>query len=268
MASLPDWTSKPVKLFKYPSEANHASGHLDNILPKSLCDGGVCDGTMPNCQKKKVAPIEIPKIVFKLSRVYKWRRHVGPKMRHIVAYALALSPSMIKIGEKQASMQSSTVDRRLSTDDVGVWVVELPADAEGEEDDFDTFSAEITEPMDYEITPEFLQTLLDRGAFHGLQDGRESTHGPVDIVGIELRPAAVRHDENMHALYESHQEKGLHHSLFRLYHRGNAAKVLAVALIFSFVGVLLLWSLRYRGYTRVLPLEVTPNTRELALTPC
>merc|ERR1740121_762412 len=98
----PDWTSQPVSLFKLGEDPNHGD-KLSKILPNSLCAGGACEGMMPGCQKTRVNPIKIKQIVFKLSRYFDWKQHAGPKMRHIVAYALALLPSAIQISEKQVA---------------------------------------------------------------------------------------------------------------------------------------------------------------------
>mmetsp|Transcript_103428 Transcript_103428/g.299231 ORF Transcript_103428/g.299231 Transcript_103428/m.299231 type:complete len:1454 (+) Transcript_103428:169-4530(+) len=96
-SSGPEWTSQPVSLFDLHEHAQNVS----KLLPKTLCAGGACQGMMPGCRQTKVQPMVIKRIVFRLSRYFKWRDHVGPKMRHIVAYALALLPSAIQISEKE-----------------------------------------------------------------------------------------------------------------------------------------------------------------------
>ncbi|CAJ1444639.1 unnamed protein product, partial [Effrenium voratum] len=45
---------------------------------------------------------------------------------------------------------------------------------------------QITQPMHFHVTDAVMKYLLSIDAFRGLEDGREKTHGPVKIVGVEL----------------------------------------------------------------------------------
>merc|ERR1719188_2844754 len=106
------WTSEPIPLYKLGNDKSEGE-ELRDILPKSLCAGGICEGMMPGCQKTQVNPIEIKQIVFRLSRLFKWENHVGPKMRHIIAYGLALLPTAIKVAQKHVvpdSISTETTD--------------------------------------------------------------------------------------------------------------------------------------------------------------
>merc|ERR1719253_589025 len=42
--SLPNWDSGLM-----PIESTEFGKKLSSVLPKSLCDGGMCDGTLPGC---------------------------------------------------------------------------------------------------------------------------------------------------------------------------------------------------------------------------
>merc|ERR1712217_944954 len=57
--------------------------------------------------------------------------------------------------------------------------------------------------MHYELTDEFVRRLLERGAFNGIEDGREAEHGPVFIQDFELRdpPAPTASPEIIPALH-------------------------------------------------------------------
>mmetsp|Transcript_12886 Transcript_12886/g.28711 ORF Transcript_12886/g.28711 Transcript_12886/m.28711 type:complete len:1300 (+) Transcript_12886:61-3960(+) len=221
----PDWTSKPIPIYKLGGKNGAEGEELSSILPKSLCAGGVCEGMMPGCQKTRVNPINIKQIVFKLSRLFKYKEHFGPKMRHIIAYGLTLFPSAINVAEKSiipdeyfpttAGPKTSTPvptmpempstspkisganaeapSRRLNIEE------EIDGDADHEADDhddteFNQFTVRITQPMHYELTEELLRTFLVRGAFRGISDGRENTHGPMEVVDVSLRePLAMEH---------------------------------------------------------------------------
>merc|ERR1719277_73207 len=103
VSDAPDWTSEPVKLFKSGTGSDGAE--LQKLLPKSFCAGGVCSGILPGCQKKKVNPIGIKQVVFRISRRFKWKEHVGPKLRHAIAYGLAVLPDAINVGQKQVEQE-------------------------------------------------------------------------------------------------------------------------------------------------------------------
>lgn len=55
--------------------------------------------------------------------------------------------------------------------------------------EFDTFTVRITHPMRHDLTHEALRDLLHRGAFNGIQDGREDEHGTVFIKDFALLPS-------------------------------------------------------------------------------
>jgi len=60
--------------------------------------------------------------------------------------------------------------------------------------EFDTFSVRITQPMQYEIEESLIRALIKRGAFNGIEDGREETHGPIYIEDFELRDPSDQQD--------------------------------------------------------------------------
>jgi len=120
----PDWTSEPVSVWKMGQNADPQKGKsLGDLLPKSVCAGGVCQGMMPGCRKTQVNPITIRQIVFKLKRSFNWTGSngtagkaglpMGPKTRHALAYALALLPSALQVANQQAAKQVASAGTRL-----------------------------------------------------------------------------------------------------------------------------------------------------------
>jgi len=331
MSSGADWTSKPVRVFKL---GNSGGGtHLSDILPKLLCTGGICEGMMPGCNDTRVNPAFIKQIIFKLSRPFRWKDHVGPKKRHIIAYGLALLPSVLEIGKKQASAAQAaprklegarppqdpaplreaplearlveqrarttvplsstasiaatpdvrwrpTVDsdsvepsakaaqpgRRLDSSE-GRWVVET--DERDEEEDgteYDSFTVRIKEPIHYELTEGFLRTVLSRGGFRGISDGREAELGPVDIVDFELVDPEPPAPQDLYTQAEQVGEGRASAKLAGV--EGSASRaVLGMA-----VGAVLLGSalavaratLRRHGYAPVAPADILSETRHFA----
>merc|ERR1719382_1135188 len=111
-SSSPDWTSEPISVMKLGNSENEEGKELKELLPKSVCAGGVCQGMMPGCHKTQVNPISIKQIVFKLQRKFKWTGNhtgkgalpLGPKMRNAIAYALAVLPTGIQVASKQKAL--------------------------------------------------------------------------------------------------------------------------------------------------------------------
>lgn len=200
---------------------HHDDEKLSDLLPKSVCAGGICSGMMLGCQKTKVTPIDIPKIAYKFSRTFNWIPHVGPSARHIIAYGLMVLPAAVKEAGREAkqieeemkennetspltSLESMTqknfgnifnqTSRRLDqlafrTEAGGEFKLETLDDMEDDwshHGSFNEMIVQITHPMHYHITDAVMQYLLSIDAFRGLEDGREATHGPVKIVGYEL----------------------------------------------------------------------------------
>jgi len=293
---------------------------LSQLLPGGLCAGGFCEGELPGCKPKQVSPIHIKKILFRLSRLFRWKKHVEPGMRRIIAYGLALLPEAVQIGEKELTKKSTTVTStstatftsttttstqtttmststsftatetqtsatstaNLSSTTMSRQVaagsstsvqnatnaqhrsnqstLAVPSQSVGttrhttfrvmnssqqsstmfsmttvspvrstlsmnmsayqdglggnrsaqnpqaqaarrlvdnsdesqpssEADEFDTFTVHITRPMQYILNEELLRGLINMGAFHGMADGREKTHGPVFIEDFKLLDA-------------------------------------------------------------------------------
>eukprot|EP00931_Biecheleriopsis_adriatica_P074692 TRINITY_DN4869_c0_g1_i1.p1 TRINITY_DN4869_c0_g1~~TRINITY_DN4869_c0_g1_i1.p1 ORF type:complete len:1392 (+),score=293.48 TRINITY_DN4869_c0_g1_i1:62-4177(+) len=214
-----DYISKPYPVWRLGQGEN--GQEISNLLPKSVCVEGVCNGMLPGCQSTKVNPIDIPRIVYKFSRTFNWIPHVGPSARHIIAYGLMLMPTALKSGaaEAQQVMQEQNVTgvqplgalgmgnifqpppgtqqgRRLhgasvETESGGEFKEETLEDIEDEADwtmngAHDELTVEITDDMNYRITDDVMRYLLESDAFRGLEDGREATHGPVRIVGYQL----------------------------------------------------------------------------------
>lgn len=107
-------------------------------------------------------------------------------MRQSIAYALALLPSVIKMFDQRqvpnphSSMRNT---RRL-------WALENNNEAEDDGIPYNAFTVEISEPMDYEISEQILKTLMHQGAFK-IEDGREDTHGPLQVEGFELHDMSL-----------------------------------------------------------------------------
>lgn len=200
----------------------HNGEKLSDLLPKSVCAGGICSGMMLGCQKTKVTPIDIPKIAYKFSRTFNWIPHVGPSARHIIAYGLMVLPAAVKEAGREAkqieqqmkennettpfsslesmtqanfgNMFNQTSSRRLNhmafrTKAGGEFKLETLEDMKDDwshHGSFDEMVVQITHPMHYHLTDVVMKYLLSIDAFRGLEDGREATHGPIKIIGYEL----------------------------------------------------------------------------------
>jgi hypothetical protein len=90
--SLPNWDSHLM-----PIESTEYGKKLSSVLPKTLCDGGMCDGTLPDCRAKQVDPTIIPKVEFKLSRDFDWSPTTTAWTRASIAYGMAMAPGLLEL---------------------------------------------------------------------------------------------------------------------------------------------------------------------------
>jgi hypothetical protein len=109
-SSSPDWTSEPVSVFKLGQNRNDEGKGLDQLLPKSVCAGGVCNGMMPGCRETQANPISVKQIVFKLHKNMSFNgtgKNAFPlseNMRNAIAYGLALLPSAIQMANRSETL--------------------------------------------------------------------------------------------------------------------------------------------------------------------
>jgi len=226
--SSPDWTSEPISIWKLGkgNESGEEGKDLKELLPKSVCAGGVCNGMLPGCHKTQVNPIAIKQIVFKLDRNFKWNANrsgkkgglqVSPKMRNAIAYALALFPSAVQVANRQSksaagstpggaaasgdsgSSSSGTATLRETLDSAMDLWRKAPRRLAADEAVFEPEEAEVEEdvgPFD-SFTVDILEPMhytLTREYLQTLidrgtlrlQDGREAELGPIGIRGFEL----------------------------------------------------------------------------------
>jgi len=228
------YVSNPYQLWRLGDDAEHRK-RLSDLIPESVCAGGICEGMMLGCQKTKIRPINIPKIIYKLTRTFNWIPHVGPSARHVIAYGLMVLPAAVKEAGREAQQMEKALEangtnqsqplQTMAEDFQKIFQPEqsrrlqqkpfqTPAGGEFREetlddmeDDwskhgaFDEMVVQITEPMHYPITDEVMEYLLAADAFRGLEDGREATHGPIKVIGYELlhSPAAVEKTAKKHS---------------------------------------------------------------------
>eukprot|EP00928_Gymnodinium_smaydae_P035552 TRINITY_DN24_c0_g1_i1.p1 TRINITY_DN24_c0_g1~~TRINITY_DN24_c0_g1_i1.p1 ORF type:complete len:1552 (+),score=400.81 TRINITY_DN24_c0_g1_i1:98-4657(+) len=81
--------------------ATNMNQTLADLLPESLCSGGICSGELPGCKPKAVKPIAIKEMVFRLSRFFKIEDLLSPELRAAFAYGLAVAPEAIEVGEEE-----------------------------------------------------------------------------------------------------------------------------------------------------------------------
>jgi len=276
---MPDWKSKPKPLLKRFGQGKDG-GQLKDILPKILCSGGICEGMMPGCDRTKNGsnPLLIKQVNVQLSRFFRWKKHLGPKMRHAIAYGLALAPSAISMqqgsGRRLRAEAAGEPARRdaAGPEEEGRFLVE--EDDSGDEElagaEFDAFAFRIGEPMDYELTQALLDQLLSRGAFRGVSDGREASRGPVEITGLRLAELPGAGPAAPQVLYEAPgglssagRRRGSLSVLQR--HRCLAAATLVACLALLAASLVMARAaVRRRGYTLVGPPNVAGDARWFA----
>jgi len=90
--NLPNWDSQLM-----PIQSTSFGKKLSDVLPKSLCDGGICDGTLPGCSPHTVDPTIIPKVEFQLSRNFHWNPSTSQFTKDTIAYGMAMAPGLLEL---------------------------------------------------------------------------------------------------------------------------------------------------------------------------
>jgi len=184
-----------------PLTATGVGHKLRDILPKGLCAGGDCNGELPGCPSQNPKPMVIPRIEFQISRRIRWSDSVPDYIRTLVAYGMAATPEIVEVAREETSTPQ---ERNLSIKTIEESRRLLGAIAgqpyEQEEQESDRFSVRFTEPLPYKVDSDLIQALISRGAFRGIEDGREAELGTPVITGF-----ALQHDQLLAAkqLYDS-----------------------------------------------------------------
>eukprot|EP00929_Paragymnodinium_shiwhaense_P050472 TRINITY_DN2539_c0_g1_i1.p1 TRINITY_DN2539_c0_g1~~TRINITY_DN2539_c0_g1_i1.p1 ORF type:complete len:1426 (+),score=450.66 TRINITY_DN2539_c0_g1_i1:135-4412(+) len=170
-----------------PIMSENMEENLADLLPKSVCSGGLCNGELPGCKPQAVNPITLKQIVFRLSRMFKLEDFFSPQMREALAYGLATLPEAIDLGKTEMDeMQNGGKDSARRLKETGR---KLLKDLDPKKDagyESNTVHVRITKPLQWVIDAHMIQKLIDMNAFSLLEDGKEKTHGPVKIVGFHL----------------------------------------------------------------------------------
>lgn len=225
MSTAPDFATPPVAIWRLGGKKGQPGSvpapgdgkELSDLLPKSICTAGMCQGMMPGCQEEQTKPINIKQMLVKLNRVYDWTKTAGPTVRHIIAYGLSVLPSAVKVEEQQIqqNLQATASNyltaqanaaqkhyRNLKEAPKALPEMELFIQTPETERDpdivkldgleqeyplpYDTFKVTLLKNPGYKLTADRVKKLIDNNAFRGLEDGREHTDGPVFITRIEL----------------------------------------------------------------------------------
>lgn len=190
-----------------PIMSQNMEQNLADLLPKSICSGGLCNGEMPGCKPEAVNPITLKQIVFRLSRMFKLKDFFTPQEREALAYGLATLPEAIDLGETELKENEKGGDDDdkdgWSTEPEGRRLKQLKAkdvDSKRHKDLYtDELHVRVTKPMLWNINEHMVQKLIDQNAFSLLSDGREKTHGPIKIVGFRLIDPPEANEDNGNA---------------------------------------------------------------------
>eukprot|EP00928_Gymnodinium_smaydae_P038913 TRINITY_DN2671_c1_g2_i1.p1 TRINITY_DN2671_c1_g2~~TRINITY_DN2671_c1_g2_i1.p1 ORF type:complete len:1503 (-),score=358.42 TRINITY_DN2671_c1_g2_i1:177-4601(-) len=85
--------------FEPLTKNNLVDKDLADVLPKVLCQDGVCSGQMPGCTKANFKVMHFPELTFNFNRAYKYA-DLGQGHREIkmaMAYAFSMLPEMVEV---------------------------------------------------------------------------------------------------------------------------------------------------------------------------
>lgn len=77
---------------------------LQDLIGKSVCKVGLCDGALPGCTNFSFQNITEPKVKFTLNRALRYHngteQHVSEMLQNAIAYAMSMLPEMIDVAIK------------------------------------------------------------------------------------------------------------------------------------------------------------------------
>lgn len=171
-------------------------GELAKLLG-GVCAAGVCKGELPGCKpNKEEEVIKLPHVSFKLSRAIPWTNRTSARVRDVIAYGMSVLPEAVDMYGDEIKVKASKLEwwksttpaphddssreRRLRGDRL------VAANAVSESD---VFNVRLTQALPYRLDEQLVGALLKRGAWRGIEDGRERELGPVFIQEFRLLPS-------------------------------------------------------------------------------
>lgn len=82
--------------------------HMEDLLPKEMCEAGLCDSVLPGCRQASFKKLHFPKLVFNMSRPYYYSANnftahgqTANMIRSAMSWAFSAMPEAIAVSLKQ-----------------------------------------------------------------------------------------------------------------------------------------------------------------------
>eukprot|EP00746_Dinoflagellata_sp_MGD_P006440 gnl/MRDRNA2_/MRDRNA2_112593_c0_seq1.p1 gnl/MRDRNA2_/MRDRNA2_112593_c0~~gnl/MRDRNA2_/MRDRNA2_112593_c0_seq1.p1 ORF type:complete len:347 (-),score=80.35 gnl/MRDRNA2_/MRDRNA2_112593_c0_seq1:319-1212(-) len=180
-----------------PITSKSETSLFSSIFPPEICAADLCEGELPGCPPPHIVPVDIPRVIFKMSRPFHWAPNTPMALREFIAYGFAVLPEVVdvvarRIHQGLGNTTTTTLPcigsgcsgsaRRLE-DNEEATVRRLEEAEEG--DQFDEVAVEFSD-LTYTIDRPLLAKLIRNRAFDLLDDGNKRELGPIKIIGFDL----------------------------------------------------------------------------------
>jgi len=199
-----------------PITSKSSTSLFSSLFPPEICAADLCEGELPGCPPPHIVPVEIPRVIFKMSRPFHWAPDTPMALREFIAYGFAVLPEVVDvvarnmkqdmqattttpypvIGGTTLAANSTTAARRLAAENVVTDVEAIVSDVQDpgrrleevqEGETFDEIAIEFSD-LTYTIDQQLVGSLIQNRAFDLLDDGRKRELGQIKFIDFSLEP--------------------------------------------------------------------------------
>jgi len=169
-----------------PVTSKSETSLFSSLFPPEICAADLCEGELPGCPPPHIVPVEIPRVIFKMSRPFHWSPNTPMALREFIAYGFAVLPEAVDVVAR--NMKQNLQDTTSTAPPcIGASCTNtnrrLEEGQEGEE--FDEIAVEFND-LTYTIDEQLVSALIRNKAFAVLDDGNKRELGQIKFIGFNL----------------------------------------------------------------------------------
>jgi len=166
---------------------------FSSLFPPEMCAADLCEGELPGCPPPHIVAVEIPRVIFKMSRPFHWAPDTPVSLREFIAYGFAVLPEVLDVVARNLHANKTTTT--VAPPPVLPKPRRLEEVQEGET--FDEIQVEFSD-LQYTIDQQLIVNLIRNRAFDLVTDGHKRELGPIKFIDFSLESKIpVDEDEQM-----------------------------------------------------------------------
>jgi hypothetical protein len=80
-----------------PITSKSSQSLFSSLFPPEICAADLCEGELPGCPPPHIVPVDIPRVIFKMSRPFHWAPDTPLALREFIAYGFAVLPEVVDV---------------------------------------------------------------------------------------------------------------------------------------------------------------------------